>query len=144
MLKIRYWWRMTIIVLQFQFMGSEICLPKRKQESPDNRENADLYKSLDMSNTPPPQYLIKVNSIFFLNHNLISLFLCIFLLILFFFFKKQTRTFSYKTEYKTVKYYQFTFPPVQPFSIIYLLIDLSNLLTSSPLHVVNITNSKRN
>lgn len=79
---------MTIIVLQFQFMGTEMCLPKRKQESSDNRENADLYKSLDMSNNnPPPKYLITVNSIF-LNHNLISLFLCIFLLILFFFLKK--------------------------------------------------------
>lgn len=45
MLKIRYWWRMSIIVLQFQLMGSEM---ERKQSS-DNRESSGLYESLDIA-----------------------------------------------------------------------------------------------
>lgn len=45
MLKIRYWWRMSIIVLQFQFMGSEM----ERRQSSDNRESSDLYESLDIA-----------------------------------------------------------------------------------------------
>lgn len=45
MLKIRYWWRMSIIVLQFQLMGSEM----ERRQSSDNRESSGLYESLDIA-----------------------------------------------------------------------------------------------
>lgn len=45
MLKIRYWWRMSIIVLQFQFMGSEM----ERRQSSDNRKSSGFYESLDIA-----------------------------------------------------------------------------------------------
>lgn len=45
MLKIRYWWRMSIIVLQFQLMGSEM----ERRQSSDNRKSSGFYESLDIA-----------------------------------------------------------------------------------------------